>query len=309
MNTILIVDSTNNFLRNYAVVPTLTRNGAPNGGVYGFLNSLRYFIRIIKPNKVILVWDGEGGSKKRRAIMKEYKKGRKPARLNRNFEHEFENVEENKTQQRRRIGQYLSDLPVTQIIVDDIEADDVIGYLTMSANDGRKVIVSSDKDFYQLLSEKTIIFSPIKKKFITSGDVIKEFKIHPVNFALARAIIGDNSDNLKGIKGVGFKTVFKYFPFFCHSGKVQLDHFFSYCEKEGDKYTRFLENKEIIINNLKVMKLDATLISSYSMDKINESLEKPLHLNGTSFRLKLYEDGIASIDDSYLQSFRSLQVK
>lgn len=306
---ILIVDATNNFLRNYSVVPTLTSNGEPNGGVYGFLNSLAYFIRITKPDKVVLCWDGVGGSKKRRAIIKDYKQGRKPVRLNRNFEFEFENLEQNKIRQRLRLGQYLDDLPVTQIAVEEVEADDVVAYLTKMYENDRKIIVSSDKDFYQLLDENTVIFVPTKKNFLNNRAVLEKFKIHPNNFALARAIVGDKTDNLVGVRGIGMVNVVKFFPMLTESKKVELDQLFEFCKQSGEKYDRFLQNQEVIINNLKVMKLDSILIGNHSIDKIHESLEKPLQLNATSFRLKLFEDGINSFGENYLHAFRVLETK
>jgi len=306
---VLIVDATNNFFRNYSVVPTLTSNGEPNGGVYGFLNSLGFFIRLTKPDKVVLCWDGVGGSKKRRAIIKDYKQGRKPVRLNRNFEFEFENLEENKIRQRLRLSQYLDDLPVTQITVDEVEADDVVAYLTKMYENDRKIIASSDKDFYQLLDENTVIFSPVKKVFLNNKDILEKFNIHPMNFALARAIVGDKTDNLAGLRGIGIKNVVKYFPFLSDGKKVELEQLFAFCKESGEKYERFLQNQEVIINNLKVMNLDTILMGFHSTDLVHKAMEKPLLLNATSFRMKLFEDGIHSIGESYLHAYRVLESK
>lgn len=306
---LLIVDATNNFLRNYAIVPTLTQHGDPNGGVYGMLNSLRFFIRITNPDRVILAWDGPGGSKKRRAIIKEYKLGRKPARLNRNFEFELVDQEKNKVEQRKRLALYLNDLPITQITVDEVEADDIIAYLVNLYPDDKKIIASSDKDFYQLLDENTIIYNTRKKQFLSRKNVFEEFKIHPRNFALARAITGDKTDNLAGVRGVGLKNLLKYFPMFFKPEKIELEQLFKYCEENGEKYKKFLENKEIIINNLKVMRLDSSIIGFHSIGKIHESLDKQLFLNGTSFRVKVIEDGMMSIGENYLQPFRVLEIK
>ena len=77
-NSILIIDGMNTFIRNFIVVPSMDTNGEPNGGVIGFLRSLKFLIREFKPSKVVIVWDGEGGSKKRRNIYIDYKSGRKP---------------------------------------------------------------------------------------------------------------------------------------------------------------------------------------------------------------------------------------
>lgn len=311
MARILLVDATNNFLRNYAAVPTLTMHGEPNGGVFGFLTSLGMFIRLIQPDRIILAWDGVGGSKKRRNILPNYKMGRKPARLNRNFEFELEDQEKNKRVQRLRLAQYLNDLPVTQITVDEIEADDVIAYLVQHFADDQKIIASNDKDFYQLLDDKTVIYNTRKKMFLNNKYVYDTFKIHPRNIALARAITGgnDKTDNISGVKGVGLVNVIKYFPFLSEPEKVEPDQIFAYAEKNGKKYKKFLENKEVIINNLKVMQLSNLSISLISIDKIRDALNAPLALNGTSFRVKLMEDGITSINENYLHAYRILEAK
>ena len=306
---ILLVDGANNFIRNYCAVPSLTSNGESNGGVTGFLKSLGYFIRIIQPDKVFICWEGVGGSQKRRAIVKEYKNGKKLTRLNRNYEHELTNPEDNKAEQHQRLNQYLDDLPIVQISVDNTEADDIIAYLTKLYAKERKVIASSDKDFIQLLDENTVIFSPTKKVFMNNKDVLETYNIHPINFALARAIVGDVSDNLLGIRGIGMKNVVKYFSFLGNNEKIELNYLFECCEKNGEKYDRFIQNRDIIINNLKVMELNNTLIGFSSIQKIHDALEKPLHFNATSFRIKLYEDGISSIGENYLHFFRVLEAK
>ena len=86
---VLLVDGTNSYLRNYAVVPTLDKNGERNGGVYGMLTTISFFLKTIRPDKLIICWDGKGGSKKRRSIYGEYKSGRKaikPPSINKNFD-------------------------------------------------------------------------------------------------------------------------------------------------------------------------------------------------------------------------------
>ena len=78
---ILIIDAMNTFIRNYVMNPSLSATGSPIGGTKGFLMSLQKMAREIKPDNIIVVWDGGGGSAKRRAMVKEYKEGRKPLKL------------------------------------------------------------------------------------------------------------------------------------------------------------------------------------------------------------------------------------
>jgi len=303
MSTILLVDSTNNFIRNYAVVPTLTGDGEPNGGTLGFMRSLGYFARLTNPEKIILVWDGAGGSQKRKALMKEYKEGRKPIRLNRNFDFELIDSDKNKIKQRLRLAEYLSNLPVTELAIENVEADDVIAYLTHYYSDDERIIVSNDKDFYQLVGDKVKLFSPTKKEYITTEFIVETYGVHPNNFALARAIVGDTSDNLKGLKGIGMKRLVTYFPFMEKEEKITLDNFFEFCEKGGEKYKRFLDGRQVVIDNLSVMQLAKPLISSASVQKIKLGLKRDIKFNATAFRIKLLKDGITTIGDSFFQPF------
>ncbi len=302
----MLIDATNNFVRNYVVVPTLSLNGEPIGAVEGFLKSLRSFIERCKPDKVIVVWDGAGGSKKRRAIVKEYKEGRKPYRLNRNYDFEKVNIEDNKVFQRIRLDEYLRDLPIVQVMVDDIEADDSIAYISNHLKDDQKIIVSTDKDFLQLLDKNTIIYHPIKKIFLTSKECKRVYNVYPQNFAIVRALVGDKSDNLKGVKSVGMKNVLKYFPFLTEERTVELDEIFAYAEANDEKYKKFLDAREVIINNHKLMQLRNTIISFQNIQKIKEALEVKPYLKVHSFRIKLIKDGLTTIGDSFFSSFKIL---
>jgi DNA polymerase-1 len=283
-------------------------NGDLNGGTLGFLRSLGLFVRLTHPDKIIIVWDGAGGSKKRRAIIKDYKEGRKPLRLNRS-DLNTEDSEDNKRYQRIRLAEYMNDLPVYQLSISDVEADDVIGYLVRMFPNDEKVIVSSDKDFFQLVGDKVSIYSPIKKDFLSAERIFQDFGVYPANFAIARAIVGDPSDNLKGIKGVAFKKLIKLFPFMTKLEKVTLDQLFEYCEQQGEKYKRFVDEKQIIIDNHKVMQLEEPIIGFASIHKIEESLAKDVAFNATSFRIKSYQDGVTTFNDSFFMPFRIIATK
>lgn len=314
---VLLVDATNNFLRNYAVVPSLDKHGNRNGGVYGLLTTLSFFCKICSPDRMILCWDGSGGSKKRHKLFEGYKDGRKgvkPVRINKNFEFEEQDLEENKKQQRVRLAQYLKDLPVTEIAIRDIEADDVIGYLNTYFSDEQVIIASDDKDFYQLLDDSTVIFRPTKKEFYTKKSLIEEFSIPPQNFALAKAIVGDRSDNIDGIKGVGFKTLLKYFPFMSEPKEVTMAALLEFCrervdEKSGKKYKKFLDSEGIIRRNLAVVQLHDPLISCSSINIITDQVERPIGCNLTAFRSKLLSDGIVNVGNPFFQQFRTLHMK
>mgnify|MGYP006921280375 CR=1 FL=1 len=311
MSNILIVDATNLFLRNYAARPNLDVHGNPNGGVVGFMISLNKIMSLCNPSKVILCWDAEGGSARRRKIIETYKDGRKPTRLNRNFEFELDNPTKNKIEQRLRLGEYLKDLPVYQVGVPDIEADDSIAFLCKYFSEEHKTIASSDKDFFQMISdEKISMYSLSYKTFVKDEYILEKFGVYSVNFVLARSIVGDKSDNLSGVKGLGFKKLLKSFPQIKENKKITLEEMFDFCASSKDKILKnIIENKNIIEDNYKVMRLDTTLVSANSVNSIIEMVKTRSTMNSTSFKKKMMEDGITTISDSFMHSFRILEFK
>jgi DNA polymerase-1 len=313
---ILIVDGTLNFKRNYAAVPTLDAHGNPNGGVYGFLNTLTSFMYKCKPDKIIVCWDGPGGSTKRRKLNPNYKKGRKPAKLNRNFSFEKENEKENLISQRIRLGEYLSDLPIYQVTVEGIEADDTIAFLVKKYPNDQKIIASHDKDFFQLLDPNTVVYKPKQKIYYTRHDLFEEYKVHPYNFALARAIVGDSSDNLAGVSGVGHKTLIKNFPCFSEERRLDIDtimeearRFSEESKKNAVKYEKYLKARDVIESNYEIMQLHSPIIGFASINKINESMDKKLRYSATAFRVKLRADGMRKLNENIVSRFRILKVR
>jgi 5'-3' exonuclease len=306
---VLLFDATNAFIRSWTVVPTLDNNGEPNGAISGFLKSLASTINIVVPDKVILVWDGPGGSKKRRDMNENYKLGRKPPRPNRNYDFELENLDQNRIKQRLKLGQYLSELPVTEIVVPDIEADDVIAYLCAYYNNDEVVIASSDKDFYQLVDDRVNVFSLSRKHYMDKKEIHKLYNVYPQNFCLFRSLIGDKSDNIKGIKGIGEKKAVKFFPVLSEDKKVDVEQLLTLCEEDPEKYSRFSEQKDIIINNYKLMQLSEPIIGLASIQKIKSALSKALQFKSTSIRVKFLGDGIDQVGSYFFQVFRILSLK
>ena len=175
---VLIVDGLNTFIRVFSVMPTLNDNGVHVGGIVGFLKSIGFAINMFNPTRVIIVFDGKGGSNRRRKLYSDYKNKRRTSyRVNRVAG--LENVEDERRNmylQLRRVAEYLELLPVTNISVDGIEADDAIAYIAKSViPDGEKVIMSTDKDFLQLVSDDIKVWSPTKKKLYDKEAVLEEY--------------------------------------------------------------------------------------------------------------------------------------
>ena len=303
MNRVVVIDALNMFIRNYIVNPMISTNGNPIGGAVGFLNSVKKLMRETKPDQVIICWDGSGGSQKRRTVVKEYKQGRKPLRKNYKIEGMSEQSEkENMVWQQRILMEMLNEMPIMQLVLDRVEADDIIAMITQSPKykGWQKVIISSDKDFLQLLDEETVLYRPIQKKAWTKKTVIEEYGISPENFVIARAIAGDKSDNLAGIKGAGLKTISKRLSFLCEDKMHTLDKVYDHCANVGSKlkfFERIVEGWDTIETNYKVMNLTPPSISVQGRQKINYILENfEFELNGTGLKCCSVEHGFGSYD-------------
>lgn len=209
---VLLVDGMNIFARYYAAHPAMSDLGEHMGGFVGFMYALRRQVERDDPSMAVVVWEG-GGSMRRRQLYPQYKQQRKPVRMNRFYGDDIPDSDENRDQQLKSVIRCLRYVPVYQVYVGDCEADDVIAYMCRTRfKRDEKIIMSSDKDYYQLLDDLTRIYRPGRKVYVAVDDVMNEYKISPENFALAKAVVGDKSDNIVGVKGVGFKTLAKRFP-------------------------------------------------------------------------------------------------
>jgi 5'-3' exonuclease len=278
---VLIIDGTNSYIRCWSSNPSLDENGNHTGGIVGFLKSIGYAIKLLAPSRCIIVFDGVGGSLKRRQLFPEYKKGRRnKTRLNRTYEDlsDSGSEEESCRKQYIRLTEYLQTLPVNLLSVDHVEADDVIAYLAVEQfKDSRKVfIMSSDKDFLQLCSDRIRVYSPTKKRIYGPPEVLDEYKIHPNNFVLFRAMDGDDSDNVDGIQGAGQKTVIKHFPWLNEEQLHTVDELISHATNLRNKYKvcDAISNGKIILErNVALMQLKDTSLSSTAQLHCSERMD------------------------------------
>lgn len=306
---VLIIDGMNMFIRAYMADPSVDSNGEHIGAVTGFIKMLQKYCREVCPSLVFIAWDGAGGSKKRKELNPNYKSGRKPIRLNRNIELPIDMENKMKYKQQMDLVDVLDLLPVYQIILDDIEADDLIAYLCNKfiCEDYNKFIVSNDKDFLQLLDDCTFLFRPAEKdELYWHGLVVEKYGIHPNNFALARSICGDSSDNIDGVAGAGLPTIAKRFPFLANDEVHSLDQILDKCREMGTKYkviTAILENESKIRDNYNIMQLYSPSLSYESTKELNRFVDETnLSFDKKQFELLLNKKGIFGLS---LQSLYS----
>ena len=306
---VLIVDALNAYLRAYIVDPSVSTNGQPIGGLKGFIKILQKLVRQTKPNVLAICWDGPNGSKKRKTMDKNYKEGRKPIRLNRSVHNLTDDEElQNKIWQQGRVVEYINNMPIIQTMLPEIEADDVISYVKSSTmfKDWQKVIVSADKDFIQLLDNKTLLFRPIQKEVLSLKTVVEKFGIHPRNFALARAMAGDPSDNLPGVPRVGLGTVAKRFSFLSSDKDFFLEDIMKESKSSKNKklkvYQNIVDCEKIIKENYDIMQLSSPQMSIQSKNKIDDIFEgyRP-HYNQTEMRKLMIQDGVLTVNMQNLE--------
>ena len=304
MKRLLIIDGQNMFIRNYVMSPQLDINGSPIGGLTGFMRSLQKEVRRAKPDRVAICWEGPGGSQKRREKNKNYKLGRKAPRLNREYTFATpEEERENKYSQLVKLTEYLDNLPILQLSLENVEADDIIAWLCNCNEyaEWQKLIISNDKDFIQLCDDKTVLVRPGKnEEVLNKNSVLEQYNIHPRNFAWARAITGDKSDNLEGVKGLGLATVAKRFSFLSENKDYGLQDILTHAKNNNSKikaYQNVLDSEEIIASNYEIMQLYTSTISSQGVNKLKYAIKNDgVNLNRSEIRKMLLKDGIGTLN-------------
>lgn len=282
------------------------------GGAIGFMKTLSRVVAESRPKAVYIAWEG-GGSQRRRKLFSEYKQNRKAQKLNRFYDDDIPDSEENKKHQLMSLLSFLKNVPVCQLYVSDCEGDDVIAYLCRGPlKTEQKILVSSDKDMYQLLDEKTTQYSLHKKRFVTHQEVHEEFRITTENFAIAKALCGDAGDNIPGVKGLGFKKLAKLFPMLGTEHNVTLQQVidFSYAHMDENKlYEKVVNDQNLVRRNWKLVYLSDMMISATQASKLDHAIEtfKP-RINKMGLMKLLINEGVNDFDvSSFFLSFHGIE--
>ena len=263
---ILMIDGLNLFFRNFEMLNMVNPDGVHVGGLGGFFRSLGALIRQIQPTSVYVVFDGAGSANARKNLLPEYKSGRDLQRIT-NWD-AFDNLEDEhdaKVDQIVRIIQYLKTLPVKTVSIDKVEADDIIAYMSgiiPQKPEDKVFIVSSDKDFLQLVNENIIVYRPMEKEYYTDQTIKDKYNMPPQNFILYKTLLGDNSDKVKGVKGLGEKGLLKKFPELTKK-EMTLDDIYNICEqkyKDHVVYARVIQHIDELEKNYKIMDLSNPML-------------------------------------------------
>jgi len=196
----LIIDGNNLLYRIFWTSNYKIEESNNPGQVFLFLRSLKSYVDKFRPKNVYCTWDKKlewpSTNFRREATTVEYKAGRDDEK----FKNVFENAD--------KIQELLSDLGVHNIFPLRMEADDLMAYLS-SKLPGPNVIITTDKDLLQTVTENTIVYTPIKKKEISLDNFEEYTGVKKEYYISFRAVTGDKSDNIPGIPRYGIKRFLK----------------------------------------------------------------------------------------------------
>jgi DNA polymerase-1 len=247
MNQLLLIDGHNLLCKAFYGLPErMLPNGKPIQGVIGFLGMMIKIIKIFKPTHILVVFDPEE-TPSRVSIYEKYKSNRQDSSKLPEKENPFSQLAGIKTA--------LDKLGIKYLEQPGYEADDMIASLTTRAK-GEVIIVSTDTDFLQLINTRISVFKYQGNKSILFDEAMvqERYGVHPSRFIEYKALVGDKSDNIAGVKGIGPKTAVKVI--------------------NGERILSVAE-REIFDRNRNIIALNRRIKSSYTLHELsfNRSLE------------------------------------
>ncbi|OOF84765.1 DNA polymerase I [Rodentibacter ratti] len=194
-NPLVLVDGSSYLYRAFHAFPPLTNSaGEPTGAMYGVLNMLKSLISQVQPSHIAVVFDAKGKTF-RDELFEQYKSHRPP-------------MPDDLRKQIQPLHDMISSLGIPLLVVEGVEADDVIGTLAVQASRaGKNVLISTgDKDMAQLVDENIMLINTMNNSLLDREGVIEKYGIPPELIIDYLALMGDSSDNIPGVAGVGEKT-------------------------------------------------------------------------------------------------------
>ncbi len=253
-NYLILLDGTAYLYRAFHALPPLTnKKGENTGAIHGFLKALNKILEDYSPEHIGIVFDAKGKNF-RHEIYSEYKANRSK-------------MPEELSEQIPKLYEILDLLGFPPIIVEGVEADDVIGTLSNKYKKNKNIkIFSGDKDFAQLVDSNVVIINPVSLDIMDERAVKKKFDIEAKNIIDYLALVGDKSDNIPGISGVGAKTASRLINQFGNIEKI-ISSKDSISGKVGDAIRKN-------IDQLKLSKILATIKQDVDLEISLKNLVK-----------------------------------
>lgn len=244
----------------HALGSNLESGGEPTATIFGFLKDVTTLLNEFSTDRIVFTWDR--GSGKRREIYPEYKMNRDRARS------EMDADEAQRRKDFLRQVQKLREMYIPQLGYrnsfwqDGYEADDVIASIVTRSlhEDDQAIIVSSDQDLWQLITENVSCYNP-HKKVLMDRDLFKgSHDIEPSLWAGVKAIAGCTSDNVPGVRGVGEVTAVKWF-------QSKLKH-------ESAAYKKISDNLDVYNRNIKLVRLPFEGVDQFEIGPDDTSIQR-----------------------------------
>ncbi len=261
---VILVDGSSYLYRAFHALPPLTNSkGKPTGAVKGVINMMRRMQKDYPQSTVVVVFDAKGKTF-RDDLYADYKAQRPP-------------MPDDLRLQIEPIHNIIQAMGLPMLIIDGVEADDVIGTLALQATAAQQPVIIStgDKDIAQLVNEHSTLINTMTNTYLDRAGVIEKFGIPPELIIDYLALLGDKSDNIPGVPGVGEKTALGLLQ-----GIGGLDAIYSRLDDVG---TLDFRGAKTMAAKLEEHKALAYL--SYQLATIKTDVEMPLHIgdlkNGT----------------------------
>lgn len=252
-NPFILVDGSSYLFRAYYAPPHLTNSaGEPTGAIYGVVNMLKSLLNQYQPSHIAVVFDAKGKTF-RNDLYADYKANRPP-------------MPDDLRAQIEPLHKIIQAMGLPLVVVDNVEADDVIGTLAKHASAaGQHTLIStSDKDMAQLVNEQVTLINTLDNRVSTPEMVKERFGVRPDQIIDFLALMGDSSDNIPGMPGVGEKTAQHILQ-----GMGSIDALLAAPEKVAELSFRgaktmpakILEHKDILLlsRQLATIKLDVPI--------------------------------------------------
>lgn len=262
MQTLSIIDTFGYFFRNFYALPKLTsKDGFPTGVLLGFVNLINQLYDD-KSTHIIFALEGQG-EKWRKSFYPAYKANRKEA-------------DKDLIAQIEVAIKWIAQMNLSHIAIDGFEADDAIATLSRLAKDAHLAvrIVSVDKDLYQLIDSNTHIFDPTKKREIREAECFEKFGVYPRQFVDYQSLVGDSSDNIAGVSGIGAKGAQNLIAEF-----DSLDNLYANLSQIAPKMAdKISAGKDSAYLSQKLVRLRDDLLNNFAFDSCLKPTQNPLFL-------------------------------